>query len=424
MCDTFVKYDSKRLFFGKNSDRSPNEPNLTIFSPAYHRDPSGLIQCTYRSVESQCKEARAMLLIKPSWIWGAEMGINDAGVIIGNEAVFTKSKGKRIPRLLGMDLLRLALEEAGSAISGVETIVHYMEMVGQGGNCGFDKAFYYDNSYVIADKKEAYILETSGIKWVAKKVDQVGNISNLLTLENDYSLTNSTGNHPFRSQHSEPIFTYFSRSKERQAQVCDRLQSADSVSAFLALLSSHQESDRKTLYTKGSVSSVCMHKSLLGDHTTASLLTESDDRLDTLWICGSSSPCVGLYLPVFFGLVHPPVFLDPNLSLAYWLEREILHRIIFSELIDVDHYLLRRHQLQATFIEKADELRRSSPSQDQCFAFSRECQKQEQAFIDEYKEWIDRVKADPTLLKSPWRKRTESLGKHPFALSLEERKAK
>jgi len=44
-------------------------------------------------------------------MWGGEMGANEYGVVIGNEAVFTKVKKERTPRLLGVDLLRLALEE-------------------------------------------------------------------------------------------------------------------------------------------------------------------------------------------------------------------------------------------------------------------------------------------------------------------------
>jgi hypothetical protein len=41
-------------------------------------------------------------------MWGAEMGANEKGVCIGNEAVWTKlnSEDDLVERLLGMDLLR------------------------------------------------------------------------------------------------------------------------------------------------------------------------------------------------------------------------------------------------------------------------------------------------------------------------------
>jgi hypothetical protein len=41
-------------------------------------------------------------------MWGAEMGANEKGVVIGNEAVWTKlnSEDDLVERLLGMDLLR------------------------------------------------------------------------------------------------------------------------------------------------------------------------------------------------------------------------------------------------------------------------------------------------------------------------------
>ena len=50
---------------------------------------------------------------KPAWIWGCEMGANEAGVVGGNEAIhtllsdeLTKRDGTPIKSLLGMDLLR------------------------------------------------------------------------------------------------------------------------------------------------------------------------------------------------------------------------------------------------------------------------------------------------------------------------------
>lgn len=51
-----------------------------------------------------------MILSKPSWMWGAEMGANECGVAIGNEAIWTNDNegdsDPKVKRLLGMDLVR------------------------------------------------------------------------------------------------------------------------------------------------------------------------------------------------------------------------------------------------------------------------------------------------------------------------------
>jgi hypothetical protein len=105
MCDTIgVLLDSSAIF-GKNSDRSPNEPQAAEFYPARVCKESDLA-ATYITIP-QARETLAVLLSRPTWMWGAEIGVNEAGVAIGNEAVFTKGAyGK--PALTGMDLLRLA----------------------------------------------------------------------------------------------------------------------------------------------------------------------------------------------------------------------------------------------------------------------------------------------------------------------------
>ena len=115
-----------------------------------------------------------MLLSRPWWIWGAEMGANDAGVVIGNEAVFTDAHEDE-PGLLGMDLLRLALERAGSADEAVQVIVVLLEAHGQGGSCSFEHpAFTYDNSFLVADADGAIVLETAGRDWATEHGDRTG----------------------------------------------------------------------------------------------------------------------------------------------------------------------------------------------------------------------------------------------------------
>lgn len=63
------------------------------------------LQCTYIQIP-QVEQTHAVILSKPAWMWGAEMGANDQGVCIGNEAVWTREPVAPGEALLGMDLVR------------------------------------------------------------------------------------------------------------------------------------------------------------------------------------------------------------------------------------------------------------------------------------------------------------------------------
>ena len=184
MCDTFVALPQASadgsVILAKNSDREPDEAHELRLAPARENPPGGSLACTY-IVIPQARRTHRVLLAKPYWIWGAEMGVNEHGVVIGNEAVFTKTVRKADDGLLGMDLLRLGLERAESAAEAVDVITGLLHRHGQGGNAGHRHKMRYDNSYLVADRTGALVLETIGREWVLRAVERSASISNALT---------------------------------------------------------------------------------------------------------------------------------------------------------------------------------------------------------------------------------------------------
>ncbi|MCG5057330.1 MAG: C69 family dipeptidase [Limnoraphis sp. WC205] len=191
MCDTFVALADTTLngdvIFGKNSDRPQGEIQDVVTIPATSHPPGELVECTYLSIP-QVNQTLAVILSKPRWMWGAEMGANESGVVIGNEAVWT-TEPYYSAGLLGMDLLRLALERSQTARSAINCIVELLEQYGQGGNSAEHFALIYHNSFIIADPTEAWVLETAGQYWIAEQVTSgTRSISNDLSIRNKGNL--------------------------------------------------------------------------------------------------------------------------------------------------------------------------------------------------------------------------------------------
>lgn len=182
-CDTFVALppstEKQRIIFGKNSDRPCDEVQEVVYFPAKDYGEGEKVECTYIEIE-QVAHTHAVVLSRPAWLWGAEMGANEHQVCIGNEAVWGRESADGDEALLGMDLVRLGLERADTAERAVDVIAELLEKYGQGGSCMEDESgFTYHNSFLISDRKEAWLLETSGKLWAAEKVEAgYRNISN------------------------------------------------------------------------------------------------------------------------------------------------------------------------------------------------------------------------------------------------------
>ncbi|HML36334.1 MAG TPA: carcinine hydrolase/isopenicillin-N N-acyltransferase family protein [Bacillota bacterium] len=189
-CSTLIAMQSATekgdVIFGKNSDRPVNEPQGLKYYPAADHEPGDMVKCTYISIP-QVKHTYGYIGSRPYNIFGFEHGINEQGVIIGNEAV----SGREMPEpqwgLIGMDILRLALERAGSAAQAIEIMGELLETYGTGGD-PLIRPQYFNANYIVADYNEAYIFESCQRLWAAKKIEHVGHIGNLYALTDDYDM--------------------------------------------------------------------------------------------------------------------------------------------------------------------------------------------------------------------------------------------
>ncbi len=113
MCDSLVALGSHTslgaTLFAKNSDRSLGECQPLLQLPAAIHPRGARLRCTHIEIP-QVAESYRVMGHSPWWVWGFEHGVNEYGVAIGNQTVFSKEPVEAEPGLIGMDLVRLGLE--------------------------------------------------------------------------------------------------------------------------------------------------------------------------------------------------------------------------------------------------------------------------------------------------------------------------
>ena len=381
MCDTMGFFHEGSAIFAKNSDRSPNEPQVLEYIPAKDHEETEL-KVTYTTIP-QVPHTKAILISRPVWLWGAEMGVNEDGVCIGNEAVFTKGAyHKENDTLIGMDYLRLALERASTAKEAVDVITELLPTYGQGGNCAYDHKFYYDNSYLIMDRNQIFILETADKTWTCSEVER-GSISNRLSQDRKFAKKNI-----------DPLYSKFSGSADRLKQSSTCLVGATNVQDMFLALRNHAPGV-KNPFAEGTVNSVCMHfGGVVGDHSTSSMVVELKDDI-RVWVTGTSTPCVSLFKPYRFGdTPTAPVYAEKDPAAeAYWRGAELFRRTLLCHELPPEFYA-ERDALEAEFLIHKD---------------SKAAAEADQAF---YAKWADaKLKKVPTSyqFRNRWAKKTKVL---------------
>lgn len=320
MCDTIVIVTPGRVLFAKNSDRDPNEGQNLEWHPGRSNGRGATVGCTHIEIPD-VEQTYATLISRPFWMWGAEMGANECGVVIGNEAVFT-NQPYRDTGLLGMDLLRLALERAATAEEACSVITTLLEEHGQGGGCGHEtRTFTYHNSFIIADGRGAFVLETADGYWAVEAVTGVRTISNGLTILD------------FANQFSDSVRTKVSGCATRQARTEELAEDATSALDLMALLRDHGNGNEGSVYrfTNGGLNAPCVHGGgmIASSQTTASWVAELTPNSARHWATGTAAPCTGLFKPVS---IDAPVSLTPRaedtVNDSLWWRHERLHRTV------------------------------------------------------------------------------------------------
>ena len=425
MCDSMIaNRDRTRCgysIFGKASDRAVNEPQPFVFVPAADH-PAGEKVKTTRIWVDQVPHTYAVILAKPSWIWGGEIGINEHGVMIGNEAVISRELRTDVEALLGMDILRLCLERADTAEKAVHVLTDLLERYGQGGNCSFDGVFHYDNSFLIADANETWDVETAGRFWAAKRVSEGAySISNYLCINYPDLI------HPEAVQNAidkgypvdEPFDWAASLNSSgmlRRAcsfQQMNRPGKQFEIKDIMTSLRFHSVANE---WTDGG-SCVCMHAypHFEGDldcqSTTAmGAVLKPGDAL--IFGTGMSTTCLAPFQPFWFDAFSSrQVFGYDRLEEAMdcWIRREGINRYAVQGKLDLAAYKAEMQEMEKRWFEQAETIAKSDR---QAFvdANAAECE----AFIEKWLAIAEKAEAHPMgdqAYLTWWNGKTAALGK-------------
>lgn len=360
------------LYVAKNSNRDPGECQPVIVLSPVERSIDTRLDCTYVTI-AQATSRHGIVLSKPWWSWGGEMGANDQGVVIASEAVATRNHEPE-PGLIGMDLVRLGLERGNAAEDALNVIVALLLEHGQGGTSRYGTPPYsYDTRFVIGDANEGWLLETAGRHWVAQRIDGQAVLSPKLGLATEYDRSSYALDQYAQVQgwvqqdedvHFADTFGrgYIGGLRENQLRLRvlqDGLNNLKTDYPHLALMQLLRKR-RKIHPRNASKGDIALHAGVPFRRlqTTGSMVARvSSRRIDTFFT-GASSPDLSIFKPV-----HVDLPLEAELPSAdfarycerslWWRQERLCRRIRCSSHLAMDYFNERDEIEQKMVIDLA-----------------------------------------------------------------------
>lgn len=381
---------SGATLFAKNSDRDANEAQIVEVQPArdHTKDhaPGTPLRLTYIEIP-QAPHTHQVMLSRPYWMWGAEMGANEHGVAIGNDAILTKVAPGKEPGLIGMDMVRLGLERAATAQEALTLLCTLVETYGQSGNCGHPQAarFHYHNSFLIADRTSAFVLETIGREWICERVTGTRSISNTLTIGEDFqarsdgleALAETVGwkkdtRFNFREIFGAKVLSELASGPKRWRRTSACLAEGRGKLTPLDMMRILRDrgkgaSGNPNWRPDGLMNgTICAHASFgparrFGQTvgSQVSLLASPEDGGDKHFVTATAAPDIGIFKPLSLDPNHLPRQLVAKPSGTFdpaslWWSHETLHRAVLRDYAPrLGSYQRERDRLEEDIVEKA-----------------------------------------------------------------------
>ncbi len=339
MCDTFVALPSatleKTTLFAKSADCEVNEANALARIPRRQHVKGEAVRITHLVIP-QAEETYEILLTKAFWTYGCEIGVNEYGLSMGEEAVFTTQMDEEKDGIIGPDLMRIGLERARNCREAIQIMTELLEKYGQGGNAELKGNSHFDSSYLLSDPDEAYVLETAGREWVAKKVEAVASISNMLGIGRNWDTCSPAAGGEivdWASTYALPEVPATLGSPVRQAITYNSLEAAlgnISVKKIFEIMRHHDPGYHPA--KAEAHRNICVHAGPQENRwwqADGVMVTDVGPHGVMAWVTGTSSTCVSIFKPVFLGVdlpdigPYPTEHFDPR---SLWWKHELLHR--------------------------------------------------------------------------------------------------
>jgi secernin len=375
MCDTFVALPGTTardaVILAKNADTEVNEAQHVLKLPRRSYPEGTQLRVTHRLIP-QARETYEVLLDKSFWLYGGEIGVNEHGLAIGNEAVFSTlpSQGDGVVLI---DLLRLMLERCRDRHEAAALVADMLATYGQGGNCELRGNSHFDGSFIVSDKEGALIIETAGQEWATREVQGFASISNAYSIGSDCTRTSLAGRN---SQRVDFAATVADRDRAAACGAPERQAASHGFLARRGRIDVRAMADLLRFTgdepgyhpTKGERPvRICMHAApheMRLWQATGALISDTRGDDVVAWVTATSGPDVSIFKPAFFGVDLPdlgPMPRESDTEGAYWWRHERLHRRAMADYANIVPELRGDFEaLEDGFFAESEIVRKSS----------------------------------------------------------------